>query len=358
MKDALRALIIQTSIIVGVPIALIALYYVRIVFVYIVLAVLLAYLMAKPVRLLRRFARFPAPLAFIVVLIAIFVVAFALGFAIGQRVYTEAYGLVREIPQIADRFEYKINKWLQKHYPGAPAIGIESYAEQFARTLGEALQENLPQTTAKAYAYAIKTFKGLLTFVLGLLLVPMLAYYFLIDVQKFKESFKAFIPQENAEKYEAGLAMINEMMGRYVRGQVILSVTMGFLITTGLLAFGVPYAFLLGVVGAAAELIPAIGPILSFIPALIFAFTVSPLTALFVTIFYILLHIFESQALVPRVMGKEIDLHPATVIVAMLVGAQAWGLLGVLVALPLAAAIKIILKVVFFERQKYQQKVA
>ncbi len=343
----------RTLVVAGVILFILALYYARIVFVYIVLAILLAYLMARPVRFLRKRAKLSPPLAFLSVFILILLIITTISIAIGERVYSEAYELVQTLPDAADKLEYKVNKWLGKHFPGTQPIEIEAFAITIARNLQETLQRNLPQTTGKAYELVMQSFKGFSTFFLGLLLVPLLAYYFLIDVQKFKDSFKSFFVREHVQKYEASLALINDMMGRYVRGQVTLSFIMGTLITAGLALLGVPYAFLLGVIGAVAELIPVIGPVLSFIPALIFASTVSPLKALFVAIFYVLLHILESQVLVPRIMGKEIDLHPVTVIVAMMIGAQLWGFMGVLIALPFAAGAKIVLNVVFFRREKY-----
>ncbi len=343
----------KTIIVVAVLLFLLVIYYARIVFVYIVLAVLLAYVLASPVKSLRKKLKLPASLAFLIIFILLLLLVSAISFAIGERVYIEAYKLVKDIPEIADKLEYKVNKWIEKRFPGTAPIEIEAYAITIARNLQETLQRNLPQTTGKAYAFVMQTFKGFSTFILGILLVPLLAYYFLIDVQKFKESFKSLLPQRHTEKYEASLELINSMMGRYVRGQLALSIVMGFLITIGLLILKVPYAFLLGLIGALAELIPVIGPILSFIPALIIASTVSIQTVILVLVFYILLHVLESQVLVPRIMGKEIDLHPATVLIAMMIGAQVWGFMGVLVALPFSAALKIILNVVYFKREKY-----
>ncbi len=128
---------------------------------------------------------------------------------------------------------------------------------------------------------------------------------------------------------------------------------MGTLVAIGLSVMGVKYALLLGIIAGIAELIPMAGPIIGFVPAGLLALAMGPWKLFFVIVFYALLHLFENNFLVPRIMGKNMDLHPLTVIIAMMMGAQVFGLVGVLIALPVTAAAKIVLNVLVYRREEF-----
>ena len=133
-------------------------------------------------------------------------------------------------------------------------------------------------------------------------------------------------------------------MGGWLRSQFILMIIVGVADGIILMILGVPYALTLAVWGGLTEVIPYIGPWLGLIPAFIVAFTISPLKGLLIFIAYIIIQQLESQFLVPKIMGKAVGLSPVIIILAILIGAKLMGILGVLIAVPAAAAISVIIQ--------------
>ncbi|MGC9065000.1 MAG: AI-2E family transporter, partial [bacterium] len=115
----------------------------------------------------------------------------------------------------------------------------------------------------------------------------------------------------------------------------------------GAYIFGIDYAFTLGVIAAFTELIPYLGPFLGGIPAVIIALIISPWKALEIAVWYTIVQELEAHIVVPKVMEKEMGLHPLIVLFSILAFGKLFGFWGVLFAVPLAAIIKIIIKVYF-----------
>ena len=112
----------------------------------------------------------------------------------------------------------------------------------------------------------------------------------------------------------------------------------------GLYFLHIPYALTLALLAGILEIIPVIGPIISAIPAILIALTLSPTTALLVTVFYILVQELENKLLVPKVMQLTVGLHPVTIIIVLLIGAKLMGILGILLAVPVTTMVYIILR--------------
>jgi len=126
-------------------------------------------------------------------------------------------------------------------------------------------------------------------------------------------------------------------IGYWFRAQIILSVIMGFLVGGGLALLGVPYAFLIGCLAAVFELVPFIGPIMSGAIGVVAALAISPALAIYTLIFFLAAQQLESNILVPIFSKHAVDLHPVIVIVALLIGAEVGGFLGIVIAVPAAA---------------------
>jgi len=110
----------------------------------------------------------------------------------------------------------------------------------------------------------------------------------------------------------------------------------------GLWLMGIPYFYVLALIAGIGELIPMVGPILSAIPAILVAFTVSPVMALWVAVFWILQQQFENHLLVPKVMSANVGISAATVIISLMIGGSLLGILGVLLAVPTAAILLVL----------------
>jgi predicted PurR-regulated permease PerM len=135
---------------------------------------------------------------------------------------------------------------------------------------------------------------------------------------------------------------ISLKVSAWLGGQMVLAAVIGVTATLGLWLMGVPFFFVLGLIAAIGELIPMVGPLLSAIPAVAVALTVSPGLALGVAIFFVLQQQFENHILVPKVMSHQVGVSAVTVIIAILIGGSLLGIVGALLAVPTAAAIQVI----------------
>ena len=135
---------------------------------------------------------------------------------------------------------------------------------------------------------------------------------------------------------------ISVKVSAWLGGQLLLGAIIGTTATIGLWLLGVPYFFVLGLIAGIGELIPMVGPILSAIPALIVALTVSPGMALVVGVFFLAQQQFENHLLVPKLMERQVGVSAVTVIIALLIGGSLLGIVGALLAVPTAAVLQVI----------------
>ena len=135
-----------------------------------------------------------------------------------------------------------------------------------------------------------------------------------------------------------------EMLGGYFRGQIILGLAVGTASLVGLLVLRVPNALPLAVIAGLLEFVPFVGPIGAAIPAVLMGLTVSPLIALLVGLLYVVIQQVEGNYLVPRIMSSSVSLHPLIVLIAIFAGFQLNGVVGALLAVPLAGIMQIVLR--------------
>jgi len=108
----------------------------------------------------------------------------------------------------------------------------------------------------------------------------------------------------------------------------------------------------LGLLAAATESIPIIGPIIGSVPAIMLAYLVSPILAFKVIIFYITVQLIENHIVVPNIMGHTIDLHPVIVIISLLIGSQLWGIIGMMLAVPAAAILRVLIRQLWITNER------
>jgi predicted PurR-regulated permease PerM len=191
------------------------------------------------------------------------------------------------------------------------------------------------------------------------LIVVFLSLYFLISGPRLHRFVVSLAPPRRRVRLTRVLARMGRAMGGYVRGVGINAAIIGALTWLGLLGLGVEYPLALAVLTAAGETIPYVGPLLASIPAVLVGLSYSPTTALLVAALYIVIQQTENLVIVPRVMQSQTDVSPALVIFALACGFAAGGLLGALVAIPIAAALRVLVLTVVApalkgkERDKY-----
>lgn len=185
-----------------------------------------------------------------------------------------------------------------------------------------------------------KIFSG----VFSVLTVLVISFYLMLQRNTLKKQFITFWPKKNQDNIQKTVTSIEDKIGLWMRGQLVLSITIGFFTWAGLSILGLPFALPLGLMAGLLEIVPTIGPIVSAIPAIIVALTISPGLAIFVAAFYILLQALENNLLVPKIMEKAVGLNPIVIIIGVLIGSKFLGIIGALLAIPFIAMVLIIIK--------------
>jgi predicted PurR-regulated permease PerM len=201
------------------------------------------------------------------------------------------------------------------------------------------LGANWQGAVGKIFSSLVTFFGGIFSFVL----ILVLSFYMIAEDQALNKLILSVVPKKN-QPYALGLAeRIEDGVGRWLRGQLILSLIVFAIIYVGLLIIGVKYALVLAIIAGLAEFIPYLGPLIAAIPALLVCLIQAPMLILPVVILYYLTQWLESHVIVPQVMGRIIGLNPIIIIVVMLTGFKLAGLVGVVLAIPLAMTLNIVL---------------
>ena len=183
---------------------------------------------------------------------------------------------------------------------------------------------------------------GTLTGVAGgfaaIALVFALAYYMVVEEASMRKFFLSVTPNQYHEYWSVVLPRVQSKLGAWMRGQLTLSVIIACLVFVGLQLLGIKYALVLAMLSGFAEFVPYIGPIVGAVPAVFLAFAQSPVLGLITLTMYFVIQWTDNHILIPKVMQKATGINPIVSIVALLIGAKLGGLLGIVLAIPMAAA--------------------
>ncbi len=283
------------------------------------------------------FEKFKIPRSLAILLIYIFFLgAIALFIVTLVPVFiTQAQELLKILPQYFDR---AVN-------------GYESIVA--SRVFGD-LDQLLSQAT-RVFGNNSSVFSflsGVVGGVFSVVIILVITFYLLVEENAIKKTFRFLAPPRHQPYLTQLFSRIQLKIGMWLRGQLILSLIVGLMAFIGLSILGLPYALVLGLMAALFEFVPYLGPILAAIPAILLGLFISPLLALFVLILYLVLQRVENDILVPKVMQRTIGLNPLITIVSLLVGGKLGGVMGMLLAIPVATAMSVVIADFFESREE------
>jgi predicted PurR-regulated permease PerM len=179
--------------------------------------------------------------------------------------------------------------------------------------------------------------------IISFLSIFVLAFYWLVERASIKRVLLRSVSVARAKDVNTVWLEVEEKLGGWVRGQLVLMLAIGVMAGLGYTILGLPNAALLAVAAGLFEIVPMIGPFLAFAPAVVVALTVSPGTAVLVIVYALVIQQIESNVLVPRVMREAVGVSPLTVLLGILIGSALYGVPGAFLAVPLAGAIQVVL---------------
>lgn len=179
------------------------------------------------------------------------------------------------------------------------------------------------------------------------MIVPFLAFYILKDMDVFERAALQYVPRARRKAVVRLLKDIDSALGSYIRGQFIVSLCIGLLAYIGYLLIGMPYPLLMAAFVSLFDIIPYLGPFFGALPALIMATTISWKMVLLVVVVNMVCQNLESNVISPQVVGRSMHMHPLTIVFVLLVGGELAGIVGMILAVPLYAALKVVAQHVF-----------
>ena len=223
---------------------------------------------------------------------------------------------------------------------------LQGFLQRFPllSTLGQELAAQLRSLAGALATASINVIGFVSTAVLSTFLTLFMTFYLLEDGARIREYLLAFVPSSRRVSVRIITDRMGERMGHWLLGQLLLCLIIGAACSRVLLLLGVPGALVLGVIAGVFELIPNIGPFLAAIPAFLVALTQSPLLAIVTVLAFWGIQALENAVIVPKLMGRAVNLHPLAVILALLVGGTLFGVIGALIAIPVTAALAVLLE--------------
>lgn len=208
-------------------------------------------------------------------------------------------------------------------------------------TMREAV-ERAPGTGGDAITRVFGAVANVAGGIFALVTILILTFYILVDSWRIREAALHLFPRKHRARADEASREVTVKVSAWLGGQLLLAAVIGTTSAIGLWALGVPFFYVLALISAIGEMIPVVGPILSAIPALAVASTVSFKTVIFVAIFFVLQQQLENHILVPKIMSRQVGVSAVTVIIALLIGGSLLGIVGAILAIPTAAILQVV----------------
>jgi predicted PurR-regulated permease PerM len=208
-------------------------------------------------------------------------------------------------------------------------------------TVVEAVQQ-APGAGSDAVGTVLGAVWGIVGGVFGVVTILIVAFYMMVDSANIVRTFVRAFPRSERARVSDACGDVSAKVSAWLAGQLFLGLIIGTTAAIGLGLMGVPYFYVLALIAGVGELIPIVGPLLSAIPAIAVAFSVSPALALGVMVFFVLQQQFENHLLVPRIMSRQVGVSPIIVIISLLIGGSLLGIIGAILAVPTAAILHVV----------------
>jgi predicted PurR-regulated permease PerM len=299
----------------------------------ILLAAMLAYLLGPAIIWTDTLAirRTVAVAMLYVVIITVLVVA---GYLLGPGLFAEASTLIDRLPTLTRKADAGLDAAVRELGESAPAL--RRLLPEGGQWMQRFILDRAPSEPTELFQHAGHLF-------LFTILVPFFAFFFLRDMHRLIALALNRLPPQHVETSVAVWRELNGAIGRYIRGVVLDGLAVGTLAAIGLWAVGVPYPLLLGAFAGVANMVPFVGPLLSAgAAALVIVLTPGQGLAgiVRVVLLFLVIKVVDDTLVQPFTIGGSVHLHPALLLGSVVVGNHALGILGMIVAVPVATVLQ------------------
>ncbi len=304
----------------------------RVIFAPVALALVVVYLLNPLVnRLQRRGIRRGLSVALIYVAF-VAVVTTALSFLI-PLIARQISGFIRDLPGYVEDVTKEINQFAARR---GWDFKIDLSSEQIQQYVSDN-REAIIGVLGGVRSFAFGVIHILITLVIGIIL----SIYILLDLPKIQQSVRSMLPEERRDEIIGLTEKIGSALGGFFRGQLLVALFVGVASAVGLTIVGIPFAAVVGLIAGVFNLVPLIGPFIGAIPAVILALlSDQPSDAIWAGVVLLAVQQIDNHIISPNVMGRTVKLHPITVMLALLAAGSLFGIFGMLLVIPLIAALK------------------
>ncbi|KRG11145.1 AI-2E family transporter [Lederbergia galactosidilytica] len=300
------------------------------------------YYMTEPVQRFLEKRKVPRWGSIIIILVGLVLLIWLFLAIVGPPITKQVNLLVDNAPTITKELDDVKDKLLQEK-----------------NNLPDNLQESINSAANSLQSVAMKFGKWIVQFLQSffqamflLILVPFFFIFMLKDHEKFAPIIYNFFSGERRIWIKKTMGDIDNVLRSYIQGQLLISIILATLIWIGYMVLGVQYSLLLAIFALFMNLIPFVGPWIAVTPALIIAYLQDPKLVIGVAIVTLVAQQIDSNLITPNVMGKTLDIHPLTVITIILAAGNIAGFLGIIVAIPVYAVAKVVIRNVYEQRKQ------
>lgn len=318
------------------------------------IGLVLAYLLFPLVSWLER--RFPKPrkwpsakriLAIILVFIAVVTVMGTAGFYIITTMIDSFASIVDDAPEYASRAFDSLQGWFSDLREWLPAVTDQQVTDTL-RNLGE----NLGNALRDLFFSAIRQVPSTFSYIAGFATLPIFLFYILKDREHLRNKLYSGLSQDASRHARNVLQIVHEVLGGYLRAQVIMGFFVGVMALIGLLIIDAPLAIGLATIAGVTELVPILGPWIGGGIAVLVVLAIAPAKVIWVIVIFLSIQLIENSLLVPRIQGHYLHIHPAIAIILIITGASIFGFWGLILTLPLASTLVRLYKYVIREARE------
>lgn len=317
-----------------------------------VVGLLLVYLLEPPVRWLARRGMRRTLAILLVYVVAIVAIVEAINLTLTPLV-NEVMRFLQDLPSLAVQLQAQIDRLSETYARLQLPEAVRDWVDSVIAGVGQG--DGAPPEVDFSIFFPVLTGAGsVIGAIFGYLLLPVWVFYLLKDRTVLTRQFDRSLPPSWRFDVWAVLRIGKRVFGQWVRAQLVLGITVGVFTFIGLIllsrfvdpVFG-RYAILLSVTAGILELLPIIGPIISAVPAVLLAATAGLEPVIAALVLYTLVQQVENNVLVPKIQGDAVEMHPAAVMFAIIIGGALAGLLGAILALPVTAAARDVVRYLF-----------
>ena len=307
------------------------------------------YYLVKPIYDYLLNKKVPKGIAILLVMVGVIVIFIMIITSLVPIIQKQLLDLVSQLPYYYQIISEQVEKFMQTGF-------FETIQEQFNKINTDFIQS----ITERLNGILNFTFSGIGSvvgiigdIVITIMTMPVILYYLLKDGNKVIPFVTRMFPTRSQHKISVMLNEMNQQVSSYIRGQITVAICVEFTYIIGYTLIGLPYGVTIGMIAGLLTIIPYLGSIIGLTPALIIGFVTNPTLALHVFLVFVIEQLIESRVLQPLILGSSLKMHPVTILIILLAAGKMFGLVGLLIAVPVYAVVKVFITHFFAWYKEY-----